>query len=67
MFYAPDEKPLLVGHYWLQGVPNVLKSNIACLDYSAVNGGLLVAYRMQYNDAVLSNQRFVAVDSKDMI
>lgn len=67
LFYAPDEKPLFVGHYWLQGVPNVLKSNIACLDYSAVNGGLLVAYRMQYNDTVLSNQRFVAVDSKDMI
>lgn len=44
--YPPHEKPLFVGHYWRQGEPSLLTPNIACLDYSAVRAGLLVAYRM---------------------
>ena len=67
LFYSNKEKPLFVGHYWLEGMPNTLKDNIACLDYSAVNGNLLVAYRIQHNDSALLQTRFVAVDCKDMI
>lgn len=44
--YDANEKPLFVGHYWRQGEPSLLTPNIACLDYSAVRAGLLVAYRM---------------------
>lgn len=44
--YGIDEPPLFVGHYWLKGQPQPIASNIACLDYSAVKYGRLVAYRM---------------------
>ncbi|WGO96766.1 metallophosphoesterase [Saccharophagus degradans] len=43
--YADDLPPIFVGHYWLQGRPRPIKPNIACLDYSAVKYGRLVAYR----------------------
>jgi hypothetical protein len=46
LYYSEDEKPLFVGHYWRRGKPELIQSNIACLDYSAVRTGLLVAYRM---------------------
>lgn len=65
--YPRDEKPLFVGHYWLEGRPNIIKNNVACIDYSAVNGGLLVAYRLQHNDTALSNQRFVSVNYKEWV
>ncbi len=44
--YGLDEPPLFVGHYWLKGKPKPIANNIACLDYSAVKYGRLVAYRM---------------------
>jgi hypothetical protein len=44
--YGPEEKPVFLGHYWMEGEPTPLASNIACLDYSiAKPGGKLVAYR----------------------
>jgi hypothetical protein len=46
LFYGPDEKPLFIGHYWMQGLPAPITPNIACLDYSAVKYGRLCAYRM---------------------
>lgn len=46
LFYGPDEKPLFIGHYWMQGLPEPIAPNIVCLDYSAVKYGRLVAYRM---------------------
>jgi len=46
LFYGPDEKPLFIGHYWMSGLPQPIVPNIACLDYSAVKYGRLVAYRM---------------------
>jgi hypothetical protein len=44
--YGLDQPPLFVGHYWLKGQPKPITNNIACLDYSAVKYGRLVAYRM---------------------
>jgi hypothetical protein len=44
--YGLSEPPLFVGHYWLKGKPKPIANNIACLDYSAVKYGRLVAYRM---------------------
>jgi len=59
--YGPNEKPLFVGHYWLVGEPRPLAPNIACLDYSAVKSGKLVAYRMD-GEAQLDRSRFVWVN-----
>jgi hypothetical protein len=37
--------PVLFGHYWLTGPPQVISGQFACLDYSVAKGGPLVAYR----------------------
>ena len=43
--YSTVAKPIFFGHYWLQGRPQPIRHNMACLDYSAVKYGRLVAYR----------------------
>jgi hypothetical protein len=44
--YGHDEKPVFLGHYWMEGEPAPLAPNIACVDYSVAKpGGKLVAYR----------------------
>lgn len=44
--YGHEEKPVFLGHYWMEGKPTPLADNIACLDYSVAKlGGKLVAYR----------------------
>ena len=56
-------KPLLfVGHYWRQGQPNLIRPHLACLDYSAVSGGKLVAYRLGQEDRLLPSN-FVWVNA----
>lgn len=44
-YYDISERPLFIGHYWCEGIPALPTPNIACLDYSAVKLGRLVAYR----------------------
>ena len=58
--YAPQEKALFVGHYWCSGQPRLISENLACLDYSAVKNGLLVAYRIGKEDR-LTNENFIWV------
>lgn len=58
--YGADERPLFVGHYWLTGLPRAIEPNIACLDYSAVKAGHLVAYRFD-GERQLSQEKFVWV------
>lgn len=60
LYYSESEKPLFFGHYWMSGVPAVIRSNIACLDYSAVKYGRLVAYRMD-GEQNLNNGKFTWV------
>ena len=60
LYYSENEKPLFFGHYWMSGVPAVIRSNIACLDYSAVKYGRLVAYRMD-GEHHLNNGKFTWV------
>ena len=43
--YTSDNVPVFFGHYWLQGIPRLLKKNVCCLDYSVAKDGYLVAYR----------------------
>lgn len=56
--YGSDEPSLFVGHYWLKGQPRPIAGNIACLDYSAVKYGRLVAYRMD-GEQQLQAKKFV--------
>lgn len=41
----PRHEPTVVGHYWFEGTPGPLSPTSACVDYSAVFSGTLVAYR----------------------
>lgn len=59
-FYGLDQPPLFIGHYWCEGVPALPTANIACLDYSAVKYGRLVAYRWS-GEARLDASHFVWV------
>ncbi len=62
VYYSQVEPALFIGHYWLQGPPQLLTANIACLDYSAVKDGKLVAYRWNRGDLQLKAKNFVWVD-----
>ncbi|WP_369602068.1 metallophosphoesterase [Hahella sp. SMD15-11] len=59
--YPESAPPVFVGHYWLSGTPRLLRSNVACVDYSAVKYGKLVAYRFN-GEKTLTNDHFVWVD-----
>lgn len=59
--YGPSEPPVFFGHYWMTGNPRLLRDNLACLDYSAVKYGKLVAYRMD-GEPRLDASKFVWVD-----
>lgn len=61
IYYGSDEKPVFVGHYWLENKPSPLRDNIACLDYSAVKYGRLVAYRFD-GESCLDESKFEWVD-----
>lgn len=55
--YDENEKPVFFGHYWLHGKPKIQRHNVACLDYSAVKYGRLVAYRYD-GESLLNNDKF---------
>ncbi|MBA4290551.1 MAG: serine/threonine protein phosphatase [Pseudomonas sp.] len=59
--YGADQPLLFVGHYWRSGKPAPIRSNLACLDYSAVLNGKLVAYRLD-QESRLDADKFVWVD-----
>jgi hypothetical protein len=59
--YGIDEPLLFVGHYWRSGKPAPIRPNLACLDYSAVLYGKLVAYRLD-QESRLDPHKFVWVD-----
>ncbi|UVJ42647.1 metallophosphoesterase [Pseudomonas sp. LS1212] len=59
--YGVDEPMLFVGHYWRSGKPAPIRPNLACLDYSAVLYGKLVAYRLD-DETQIDPSKFVWVD-----
>lgn len=61
LHYGIDEPLLFVGHYWRSGKPAPIRSNLACLDYSAVKYGKLVAYRLD-QETRLDPAKFCWVD-----
>ena len=62
--YGADEPPVFVGHYWMgegdQPEPAILTDNVACVDYSAKNGGKLTVYRWS-GESRLANRNFIYV------
>ncbi len=60
-FYDEDQPLLFVGHYWRSGTPAPIRKNLACLDYSAVRYGKLVAYRLD-DETRVDPDKFVWVD-----
>jgi hypothetical protein len=56
--YAGDV-PVIIGHYWRTGTPEVITPKVACVDYSAVKGGPLVAYRWD-GETELTSDHFQA-------
>jgi hypothetical protein len=52
--------PVLFGHYWFTGKPEVISPRFACLDYSVANGGPLVTYRWD-GEAELSSEKLAWV------
>ncbi len=65
LHYGADEPMLFVGHYWCRGTPEPLRPNLACLDYSAVRRGKLVAYRLD-QETRLEPNKFFWVEVKRM-
>lgn len=57
--YPADAPPVLFGHYWFSGNdPKPSTPTTACVDFSAVKGGPLVAYRWA-GEPTLSADNFV--------
>ena len=52
------DKPTFFGHYWMTGSPVLQSPAAVCVDYSAGNGGPLMAYRWDGGGA-LSEAQFV--------
>ncbi|HJD98310.1 metallophosphoesterase [Mailhella massiliensis] len=57
----PVEYPTFFGHYWRSPGEDIrlYSPMVACLDFSAVSGGPLVAYRWNRGDTSLRDDRFV--------
>lgn len=56
--YGQSEKSVFFGHYWFQGLPQLLKPNVCCVDFSVANKGVLVAYRHD-GENILDPGKFV--------
>lgn len=60
--YPAEAPPVFLGHYWLNGEPELLAENIACVDYSVAKPeGKLVAYQFE-TGMPLDNSNFIYVE-----
>jgi hypothetical protein len=50
--------PVIVGHYWMKGTPELQATRLACVDYSAAKDGPLVCYQWS-GEQELSRKNFV--------
>jgi hypothetical protein len=57
-----SDRPIFIGHYWLDPPLEPLSKRVACVDYSVAKGGPLVAYRFD-GEAELMAAHFVAAHS----
>jgi len=62
--YGEEERPVFFGHYWLTGVPYLIRNNVCCLDFSIARqagGGRLACYRFD-GEQQLDESKFVWVE-----
>ena len=67
-FYGEAERPVFFGHYWLTGLPHLIRENVCCLDYSVAGyrgDGRLVAYRFD-GEQRLDESKFVWVEATSL-
>ena len=57
-----DATPVIFGHYWFTGTPDTIGPTTACVDYSAVRSGPLVAYQWD-GEPTLNPDNFISVQS----
>ncbi len=57
-FYSISDKIVLFVHNWLRGSPSFVQKNSNCLDYSTAKSGYLVAYRLDEETDLNSNNFF---------
>lgn len=60
----PDDIPVLFGHYWMKGIPEILTTTAACLDWSIAakhNDRKLCAYRWE-GEKQLTNEQLVWIE-----
>jgi hypothetical protein len=50
-FRYDNRTPVIFGHDWRGGTPRVDGPRTACVDFSAISGGPLVAYRFDGESA----------------
>jgi hypothetical protein len=64
-FYGEGERPVFFGHYWLTGLPKLIRGNVCCLDFSVAGyrgDGRLAAYRFD-GEQTLDESKFVWVEA----
>jgi hypothetical protein len=64
-YYGENERPVFFGHYWLTGLPKLLRDNVCCLDFSVAGyrgDGRLAAYRFD-GEQRLDASKFVWVEA----
>jgi len=54
-FQYLDGKPVLFGHYWIQGEPTIINPRAVCLDFSVARDGYLTAYQWSGERELLSD------------
>jgi len=61
-FVYTDPVPVFYGHYWRMGTPEHLMdwtAHTACVDFSAVRGGTLTAYRWSPGESRIRRENYV--------
>ena len=58
--YSNQDKPVFIGHYWMNGTPKLESTNVCCLDYSVARNGKLASYRFD-NEKKLSAKKICFV------
>ena len=62
---SEEERPVFFGHYWLTGIPKLIRDNVCCLDFSVAGyrgDGRLAAYRFD-GEQRLDESKFVWVEA----
>lgn len=63
-FTLKTNKPIFIGHYWFNGIPAPLSSQVVCTDYSAaIKSGFLTCYQFNTTKPLpLSKDNFIQFD-----